>query len=166
VPFGNPTRGPVKKSYAMLPLDLASRRPPVPSGRCARCVRMSSILGRGLLAGKAVILLASVLERHRVVELGTGREVFVAEDEVWDLGEPVRGYQIRADDLDVALDLGEVAADVLHRGSIPRLRCPAVRQPRCWSVRSGGILRRFGSLPGLADRGTWVQFFAPLRTID
>ena len=74
--------------------------------------------GQSVLSWKAHRVVPGVAQEQRVGCLRADRDVWVAQDEIRQLGKPVQRNRIGAVDFDVLFDLGEVGPDVVHRASI------------------------------------------------
>src|SRR5262245_52895792 len=72
------------------------------------------IVGQFLLSRKTEVVLARVLEQHGVVEFRTHAEIFVCENEVGDLREPMQRHEIGTNNFDIALNFSDVSSNWLH----------------------------------------------------
>lgn len=74
----------------------------------------SDILGKTILAGKAEVVVPGIAEEQRVDRLRADGNVWVAQNEVRDLGEPVESHRVGGVELHVALNALNLFTDVLH----------------------------------------------------
>lgn len=72
----------------------------------------SNIFGEPVLAGKTEIVVPCVAEKQRIYCLGSDRDVGMAQNEIWNLGEAVQRHGVGAVYSHIAFFVFEDVADV------------------------------------------------------